>query len=779
MSNRLITCPDPLEKALIQIRHQLRAGQQRMADWQGGELAVAAVPGSGKSTGMAGAAAIAIARHRLHSRHQLIIVTFTRSAAASIKSKIRKHLTSLGLPHTGFIVHTLHGLALQIATRHPELSTLSLDTHTLISPTRSHQLLRQSVESWALSHPQLYQRLLAGNWCDGEEAEILRRQSVLRTEVLPSLAAVVIHEAKSAGLLPQDLVNLAPIQEGETPGESYPILRIAALLYQTYQQQLRSRALIDYDDMILGALRVLEDIGARRLWQNQVFAVFEDEAQDSTPLQSRLLEILAQSPGETGNTVNLMRVGDPNQAINATFTPADPIYFRQFCDRLHTQNQLITLDCAGRSSAILLQAANFTLQWVNQHIQQKSPSDHPMLPFTLQMIRPVPPGDPQPDANPPPEGAGLELYTPADVFQTVEWIGQRVQYLFNRDLDLPRNAAVLVRTNDQGRFVARTLEELYGSALNCYEVAQSDRHSHIPAELLHLLQFLERPHSPDGLKGALNVLVKRRLIPPQDLNALAPFPETFLYPSPVDPPGDESCKPARRYCRSLLRARLELPVYQLIPFLGLTLRYSQSELATADKLAERVAQQTQGDSSLAALLTILTEIVESEHFEPVEVDTTEDSPYTRPHQLTIITMHKAKGLDWDYVFLPFLHEHMIPGSLWTAPQTQFLGHFSLADVARAQIRAHLHGDPIPDGDRAWQEAEQLKLAEEFRLLYVAMTRAKRLLWMSAAQKTPFLWSKFNVHPHPGALEKRPPCPLLPALQRQFPQAIQGERDWLL
>ncbi|NJR58988.1 MAG: hypothetical protein HC769_09090, partial [Cyanobacteria bacterium CRU_2_1] len=40
----------------------LRPGQQRMADWQSGSLAISAVPGSGKSTGMAIAAALLLAR---------------------------------------------------------------------------------------------------------------------------------------------------------------------------------------------------------------------------------------------------------------------------------------------------------------------------------------------------------------------------------------------------------------------------------------------------------------------------------------------------------------------------------------------------------------------------------------------------------------------------------------------------------------------------------------------------------------------------------------------
>jgi DNA helicase-2/ATP-dependent DNA helicase PcrA len=84
---------------------------------------------------MAKAAAVTIARQRLHSRHQLIVVTFTRSAAANIRAKIIEELNHLNLPLNGFEVHTLHGLALSIATRHQELSGLNLDNSTLILPT--------------------------------------------------------------------------------------------------------------------------------------------------------------------------------------------------------------------------------------------------------------------------------------------------------------------------------------------------------------------------------------------------------------------------------------------------------------------------------------------------------------------------------------------------------------------------------------------------------------------------------------------------------------------
>jgi len=204
-----------------------------MADWQGGTLAVSAVPGSGKSTGMAMAAAILLAERHFASHSvggwdeteveadflpdglprnpqgQLLLVTFTRSAVANLKSKVRQYLRELGLPPQGFMVQTLHGLALHIATRHPDLSGLDLERLMLISPNQSNRLIRTSVEDWLKANPKTYQRLIEGRQFDGEETERLRRQMVLRTEVLPELAQIAIHEAKSSGLFPQDIHHLA------------------------------------------------------------------------------------------------------------------------------------------------------------------------------------------------------------------------------------------------------------------------------------------------------------------------------------------------------------------------------------------------------------------------------------------------------------------------------------------------------------------------------------------------------------------------------------------
>ncbi len=740
--------------ALNELRSTLRKGQQTMADWQGGELAVSAVPGAGKSTGMAVAAAIAIAKFQLHRQKQLVIVTFTRSAVSNIRKKVSGHLKNLHLPQSAFTVSTLHSLAYTIASAHRELSEFGMGETAIVSESQKQRLIRNATNIWVKENPKLYDLLLEGKNFDGEDTERLRRQTVLRTDVLPSLAKEAIATAKSSGLSAEDL------REAKAP-DGGDILAIAAGLYETYERLLRQEGAIDYDDMILGALRVLQNAGVQKYWQERIFAVFEDEAQDSSPLQTKLLEILALT---SSDDKNLMRVGDPNQAINSTFTPADPRFFNEFCDRCHSFSQLTTLDQAGRSTRNVMRAANYMLHWVNHSEYAKLEK-----PFRPQKIRPVDVDDPQANANPEPIGKGVEIYLPNtvdDIEHEIAMIGDRIKQLHDQDPSL--SMAILVRQHNQGRFVAEALAWLTKKhEIKIYDVEQSDRRSRVPMDMLAILQFMERPHSPGNLKLALEVLKDRQKISSQqDLNALASNPEKFLYPTLLDATLSTIALETQAKCIGLLRAKTELPLYNLIPFIAFALYDEEAGLlATADKLCDRLNHDLVGDYSMQTVIAALKDIVESENFEAVE-DENLEGRYMTGGQLTIISLHKAKGLDWDVVFMPFLHKRICPGEAYIPEAVKFLGDFGLPEVTRVQISAIIHSDRLPNADEAWTQYNYLKQAEEFRLLYVGMTRAKRLLWLSAAQSAPFGWNTLENRTENAAI-----CPAIIELARKFPELV--------
>ncbi len=750
---------------------QLRPGQREIAQWQGGLLAVSAVPGAGKSHAMAVGGAIAIARQQLNAQRQLVVVTYSRSAAANIKGRIRRYLNEMKLPRTGFSVQTLHSLALKIAMGAPDWRGRA---ENLLSEYEQQRLCRLCVEEWARSHPQELHQLIMGT--DREppiQSEYLTRRHALVSSILTGFAETVITSARSAFLTPVQLRQLS--QHPAVATDPYPFLEIAADLLELYQRHLSEREQIDYDEMILAAVHVLEANPAYcREWQQRVYAVFEDEAQDSTPLQSRLLRLLATDRLPDQVNINMVRVGDPNQAINASFTAADPLFFNEFCEECARQQAFFTMTQAGRCTPLVIKAANALVAWANKMHAQEEP------PFRPQNIEPVPAGDPQANANPTEWGQGVEIAYPQTVFDTAQRLAARIAAVFAEHPQA--TVAILVRQNRQGRFLADVLahptdfnlEPVLPPQINVLDVAGEEQRSHVPAELFHLLQFLHCPYSPDRVKAALTVLVDRGVIPHQNLDRLAAQPEVFLYPGPLDAPSPPEVEQARQCCHELLQARLELSLFPLIAYCAQRLGYDAAELATTDALIYHLSQQ-QEPQLWERLAPIWQGIVAADSLKPVEMDDLH-SRYVRPGQVTILTMHKAKGLDWDAVFVPFLEAKTLPGDSWIPTNARFLGDVDFAAVTRAQIRAYSHGHTIPNAQDAWQKAQAAKTAEEYRLLYVAMTRAKHLLWLAAAAQAPF-WGNFNWRGH-YELQSQSPCRFLPYLHQQLQvwrQPTRGDR----
>ncbi len=103
------------------------------------------------------------------------------------------------------------------------------------------------------------------------------------------------------------------------------LLKLGYSIYSDYQNALANRGSVDFEDLIRLAYKILTNNPEylKRLRHRWPY-ILEDEAQDSSLIQEKLLRLLC---GEQGNWV---RVGDPNQAIFETFTTANPKLLKTF-----------------------------------------------------------------------------------------------------------------------------------------------------------------------------------------------------------------------------------------------------------------------------------------------------------------------------------------------------------------------------------------------------------------------------------------------------------------
>ncbi|HCG30852.1 MAG TPA: ATP-dependent helicase, partial [Chloroflexi bacterium] len=128
-------------------------------------------------------------------------------------------------------------------------------------------------------------------------------------------------------------------------------LPFVASVFDRYERALRERGALDFNDLVTRAVAALEQDPslAARLRQRWPY-LLEDEAQDSTPLQERMLRLIAGPGG------NLVRVGDGNQAIMTSFTSSDAQGFRDWLSDPAVQR--FTLAGSSRSAQSILTLAN-------------------------------------------------------------------------------------------------------------------------------------------------------------------------------------------------------------------------------------------------------------------------------------------------------------------------------------------------------------------------------------------------------------------------------------
>jgi DNA helicase-2/ATP-dependent DNA helicase PcrA len=195
-------------------------------------------------------------------------------------------------------------------------------------------------------------------------------------------------------------------------------------LATAYDQELVRRGAIDFPAMLGWSLRLLrDDAQVRRVLQSAFRWMLVDEAQDLSPVQLALVQLLAAEHG------NLTVAGDPAQSI-FTWLGADPTFLVDF-PVLHPGATTVTLQENHRSTARLVELAN-------------------ALGDLLQHATPLITDNP---AGPP-----AYLHATEDMLSEAELVAHQIGALVDRGLlEHPGHAAILYRTNSQADVLAAAL----------------------------------------------------------------------------------------------------------------------------------------------------------------------------------------------------------------------------------------------------------------------------------------------------------------------------------
>ncbi len=715
------------------VTFQPRPRQREVLAYTGGKMGVSAVPGSGKTHTLSCLAAQLVASGALAEDQEVLIVTLVNSAVDNFKRRVNEFVRQRGLlPNVGYRVRTLHGLAHDIVRERPALVGLSEDFQILDEPA-AERLREDAAEAWLRAHPDAAPLLESLERADLEERqrEDARRKGWPR--LISDIALAFIRQAKDLRLTPADLQARL-----EASPQSWPLVEMGAAIYADYQRALAYRGAVDFDDLVRLALLALESAPdyLERLRHRWPF-ILEDEAQDSSRLQEEILRLLV---GPQGNWV---RVGDPNQAIYETFTTASPRFLRDFLKEEGVQPR--ELPDSGRSTRSIINLANLLMDWTR--------ADHPCQEarqaLSLPHIEPAPPDDPQP--NPPDNPMGIRFVaqrlTPEEELRAVvdslaRWLPKHPE----------ATVAALVPRNDRGFELVAALKQRGIPYVEILRSTHSTREA--AAALATVLQGLADPISPKHLAETYRVW-RQRTAPEEEKVSDDPalrllrgcdHVEEFLWPRAgrdwLDTvPADLSMVALRLATfRDLLQrwqAAVLLPIDQLLLTVAQDLFREPSDLAVAHKLAlllRRISESRPG-RSLADLAQELTLIAQNERtFLGLSEDDTGFDPDQHKGKVVVATMHKAKGLEWDRVYLVSLNNYDFPSAL---PGDRFIAekwftrdglNLEAETVAQLRALAGLESDYVEG--RATEQARLDYAAERLRLLYVGITRARKELIMT-------------------------------------------------
>ncbi|HEY5729354.1 MAG TPA: ATP-dependent helicase [Anaerolineales bacterium] len=761
-----------------------RPSQENILRYDGGRLGIAAVPGAGKTHILSALAAQIIQNGALGDDQEVLIVTLVNSAVDNFENRIKSFFDNTIQPLFKYRVRTLHGLAHDIVREKPARVGLE-ERFSIIDEREAGFIRRESVNAWLASH-SLDDYLDPA--MDQSKTEWVKRDQL--PNLLDSLALAFIRSSKDRLLTPESL--RAKLDASPAP---LSLAELGYSIYADYQRALAYRGAVDFDDLIRLALTLLENDEEflERLRYRYPF-ILEDEAQDSSLTQQRILELLsggrvaqrigttpstsgfdmsfatnAQGYSTSGDLGNWVRVGDPNQAIFETFTTANPDLLRDFIKN----NNHADMPESGRSQPSVLAVANHLIDWT----MQEHPEPNARTALSLPHIVPVPEDDPQ--QNPPDNPEGIKFistrFTPDEEMEAVvKSIKGYLDSVASFPIEEQPTIAVLVPRNARGVEVVNALRQ---KGIEPIELISSTSETRAAAGSLNmLLSYLSDPSSGRKLANAYRVyrrevfgsnsnvgkdeseedVESRPYIEqiPAMLRKLVDV-ENFIAPQNAnDWLAGIGETEAEQVIQELSAFRVNvqrwlnavtLPIDQLVLTLAQDVFSEASDLALAHKLALvlRQAADDHADWRLPELTSELAVIAKNERrFIGFSSDDSGFDPERHRGRVVVTTMHKAKGLEWDRVYLMSVNNYDFPSNM---PNDRFISErwfvrsgLNLEAEALAQLTAL---ESTSEYDWYEEGAATLRsrldyVKERLRLFYVGITRSKRDLivtWNSGRQ----------------------------------------------
>lgn len=446
-----------------------------------------------------------------------------------------------------------------------------------------------------------------------------------------------------------------------------------------YKYSLDKMGYVDFDDMInLSYKFLVEDDELREKYKRMYTYVCEDEAQDSNDMQYKILDILADG--------NLVRVGDANQAISGSFTSSSIDSFNNFCNRADVKKFDITQ--STRNTVNIINLANaFVKKVIYKHSNVKLRNA-----LVEQIIEPIERGE---IVNPTTDYFGITCNIHQNEYQHNQFIIDLINKQQKKQPDM--TCALLVPTNKKVNEMAALCEK---NNIEYEILGQASKESRFVIKAMSLLLSIKVGYVSSTTKDEL-----KELLTPYGYNVdevLEKLEQISIFP-------ESKC--IAKISGLLTLNDMQISIVNAIINKLFVLQYS----GKVDALASIVEELCLPKNSFVQYACTLNEFAGYSPSSGV---------------VTITTYHKAKGLEWDCVILgsvtdisfPFVgNEYMMGFNNKFKSQYQNL---------YAYVSSILNSVPL---EKVSTEYKEQIIAEKIRLMYVAITRAKKVLHINAYQ----------------------------------------------